>query len=51
MIVSSRPKTARAGVQYVLLVFYMLFLAFPLLWLLSVSFKGAARARRAAPAR
>ena len=40
MIVSSRPKTARAG-QYVLLVCYMLFLAFPLLWLLSVSFKSA----------
>jgi len=39
MIVSSRPKRARAG-QYVLLVFYMLFLAFPLLWLLSVSFKS-----------
>jgi multiple sugar transport system permease protein len=39
MIVSSRPKAARTG-QYVLLVFYMLFLAFPLLWLLSVSFKS-----------
>ena len=30
MIVSSRPKTARTA-QYALLVFYMLFLAFPLL--------------------
>ena len=39
MIVSSRPKAARTG-QYVLLVLYMLFLAFPLLWLVSVSFKG-----------
>ncbi len=34
MIVSSKPKSARTA-QYVLLVFYMLFLAFPLLWLLS----------------
>ena len=39
MIVSSRPKTARTF-QYVALVAYMLFLASPLLWLLSVSFKG-----------
>lgn len=39
MIVSSRPKTARSF-QYVALVFYMVFLAFPLLWMLSVSFKG-----------
>jgi multiple sugar transport system permease protein len=39
MIVSSHPKAARTG-QYVALVLYMLFLAFPLLWLLSVSFKG-----------
>jgi multiple sugar transport system permease protein len=39
VIVSSRPKTARS-VQYGALVLYMLFLAFPLLWLLSVSFKG-----------
>ncbi len=38
-MVSTRPKTART-VQYVLLVLYMLFLASPLLWLLSVSFKG-----------
>ena len=39
MIVSSRPKTTRTF-QYAALVGYMLFLAFPLLWLLSVSFKG-----------
>jgi multiple sugar transport system permease protein len=39
VIVSSRPKTTRAF-QYVALVAYMLFLAFPLLWMLSVSFKG-----------
>jgi multiple sugar transport system permease protein len=39
VIVSSRPKTARTF-QYGALVLYMLFLAFPLLWLLSVSFKG-----------
>jgi multiple sugar transport system permease protein len=39
MIVSSRPKAART-VQYGALFLYMLFLAFPLLWLLSMSFKG-----------
>ena len=39
MIVSSRPKTAKSF-QYGALVLYMLFLAFPLLWMLSVSFKG-----------
>jgi multiple sugar transport system permease protein len=39
VIVSSRPKSARTF-QYGALLFYMLFLAFPLLWLLSVSFKG-----------
>ena len=38
-MVSSRPKTARTF-QYGALLLYMLFLAFPLLWLLSVSFKG-----------
>jgi multiple sugar transport system permease protein len=38
-MVSSRPKTARTF-QYVALLLYMLFLASPLLWLLSVSFKG-----------
>jgi len=38
-MVSSHPKTARTF-QYVALVIYMLFLASPLLWLLSVSFKG-----------
>jgi multiple sugar transport system permease protein len=39
VIVSSRPKRARSF-QYLALVLYMLFLAFPLLWMLSVSFKG-----------
>ena len=39
MIVSSRPRAARTG-QYVALACYLIFLAFPLLWLLSVSFKG-----------
>ena len=39
MIVSSRPKTTRSF-QYVALVGYMAFLAFPLLWMLSMSFKG-----------
>ena len=39
MIVSSRPKTARTA-QYVALGCYLVFLGFPLLWMLSVSFKG-----------
>ena len=39
MIVSSHPKRSR-GVQYGLLVLYIVFLGFPLLWMLSVSFKG-----------
>jgi len=39
VIVSSRPRAARTG-QYALLACYLIFLAFPLLWLLSVSFKG-----------
>ena len=39
MIVSSHPKRAKTG-QYVSLVLYVLFLGFPLLWMLSVSFKG-----------
>ncbi len=39
MIVSSRPRAAKTG-QYTALVAYMLFLGFPLLWMLSVSFKG-----------
>jgi multiple sugar transport system permease protein len=39
VIVSSRPKAAKTG-QYVALALYMLFLGFPLLWMLSVSFKG-----------
>ena len=39
MIVSPRQKTTRAA-QYVALAGYLLFLGFPLLWMLSVSFKG-----------
>ncbi|MGZ4352854.1 MAG: carbohydrate ABC transporter permease [Gaiellaceae bacterium] len=39
MIVTSRPKAARAG-QYAALGLYLIFLGFPLLWMLSVSFKG-----------
>jgi multiple sugar transport system permease protein len=39
VIVSERPKATRTG-QYLLLACYLLFLAFPLLWMLSVSFKG-----------
>jgi multiple sugar transport system permease protein len=39
MIVSPRPKAARSF-QYGALLLYVLFLAFPLLWLVSVSFKG-----------
>ena len=39
MIVSPRQKSSRI-VQYLLLGCYMLFLGFPLLWMLSVSFKG-----------
>lgn len=39
MIVSSHRRKARAG-QYVVLGAYLLFLGFPLLWMLSVSFKG-----------
>jgi len=38
-VVSSHARRTRS-LQYGALVFYMLFLAFPLLWLLSVSFKG-----------
>jgi multiple sugar transport system permease protein len=39
VIVSSHPKRSRTA-QYGLLVVYILFLGFPLLWMLSVSFKG-----------
>ena len=39
MIVSSRPKRAKSF-QYVVLFGYLVFLGFPLLWMLSVSFKG-----------
>ena len=39
MIVSSHPKRGKAG-QYVALALYIFFLGFPLLWMLSVSFKG-----------
>jgi multiple sugar transport system permease protein len=38
MIVSERKKIARVG-QYGALAFYLIFLGFPLLWLLSLSFK------------
>jgi multiple sugar transport system permease protein len=39
VIVTTRPRAAKTG-QYVALSLYMLFLGFPLLWMLSVSFKG-----------
>jgi len=39
VIVSTHPRRARTG-QYVALALYVLFLGFPLLWMLSVSFKG-----------
>jgi multiple sugar transport system permease protein len=39
VIVSTKPRAKRTF-QYGALVLYMLFLSFPLLWLLSVSFKG-----------
>jgi multiple sugar transport system permease protein len=39
VIVSPRKKTARTA-QYVALAAYLIFLGFPLLWMLSVSFKG-----------
>ena len=39
MIVSPRQKSTRAA-QYVALAGYVLFLGFPLLWMLSISFKG-----------
>jgi multiple sugar transport system permease protein len=39
VIVSPRQKTARTA-QYVALAGYVVFLAFPLLWMLSISFKG-----------
>jgi multiple sugar transport system permease protein len=39
VIVSPRQKSTRVA-QYLLLGCYMLFLGFPLLWMLSVSFKG-----------
>jgi multiple sugar transport system permease protein len=39
VIVSPRPVRARTG-QYVALLLYIVFLGFPLLWMLSVSFKG-----------
>ena len=40
MIVSPRAKRARTA-QYVALTCYVVFLAFPLLWMLSISFKGS----------
>ena len=39
MIVTSNPKRQKTG-QYVALALYVVFLGFPLLWMLSVSFKG-----------
>jgi multiple sugar transport system permease protein len=39
VIVSSHPKRSRTA-QYLLLAAYVVFLGFPLLWMLSVSFKG-----------
>jgi multiple sugar transport system permease protein len=39
MIVSSRPKTAKTF-QYLAMAAYVVFLGFPLLWMLSISFKG-----------
>ena len=39
MIVSSNPRRARTA-QYVLMFGYVVFLGFPLLWMLSMSFKG-----------
>ena len=39
MIVSPRAKRTRAA-QYVALACYVVFLAFPMLWMLSISFKG-----------
>ena len=39
MIVASRPRRTKT-VQYAVLFGYLVFLAFPLLWMLSMSFKG-----------
>jgi multiple sugar transport system permease protein len=39
VIVTSRPKTAKTF-QYLVLAAYIVFLGFPLLWMLSISFKG-----------
>jgi len=39
VIVSTHPKRGRAG-QYVALALYVAFLGFPLVWMLSISFKG-----------
>jgi multiple sugar transport system permease protein len=39
MIVSSNPRRTRTA-QYVVLFAYLVFLGFPLLWMLSMSFKG-----------
>ena len=46
VIVSSNPKR-RESAQYVALALYVVFLGFPLLWMLSVSLKGPRGARRA----
>jgi len=39
VIVTTRPKRAK-GFQYAALFVYVVFLGFPLLWLLSMSLKG-----------
>ena len=43
-----RSPGVRAG-QYVVLALYLIFLAFPLVWLLSVSFKGPQELASIAP--
>jgi multiple sugar transport system permease protein len=40
MMTRRQKKRAGLALQYVLLAFYLLFLAFPLLWMLSISFKS-----------
>ncbi len=40
IVTSRRQRRAARTSQYALLAVYMLFLAFPLLWMLSISFKG-----------
>ena len=45
----ARARSARKACQYVALARYLLFLAFPLLWMLSISFKGPRELVAAAP--